>query len=135
MDALIYTRDKQEYQKLAGILVEEAGVVTVHRGEPEGDLQYFDSSLHCDADLRYRYDLIITACDDLTCLRLIRKWRAVSETVQIIWITGDERYMKDAFHYFVFDCFTRPYDEERVRHAVRHVLPRCPYRYQWQFGP
>ena len=123
MDALIYTRDEQEYQTLARILTEEAGVVDVHHGDPDAEVRF-----------QYDYDLMIVACDDPTCLRLVRKWREISETLQVIWITEDERYMKDAFHYFVFDCFTRPYNEERVRHAVRHVLPRCSYRYRWQFG-
>ena len=124
MDALIYTRDDREYQTLKRILAEEAGVADVHRGDPGTGNQY-----------RHDYDLIIVACDDQTGLRQIRKWKEVNEAIQIIWIAEDDYYMKEAFQFFVFDCFTRPYDESRVRFAIRYVLPRCLNRHHWQFGP
>ena len=124
MDALIYTSNDQEYQVLEEILAEEAGVVNVHRGDPDTDRQY-----------HYPYDLVIAACEDEKSLRQIRRWKEASDIVQIIWITEDAQNLKNAFKYFVFDCFTRPYDEARVRLAIRHVIPRCPRRHCWTFGP
>ena len=125
MNALICSPNDHEYRLLEKILEDEADVVNIHRARPPDPDGLYDRD----------YDLIIVACEDETGLRHIREWKEQDDRIQIIWIIEDYKYMKDAFGHSVFDCFQRPYDDGRVRHAIRHVLPKCQRRYQWQFGP
>ena len=124
MRALIYTSNDLEYQSLERILEDEAEVVNIHYGHPDAR-ELNDEN----------YDLVIIACDDDSGLQKMQEWKEQDSDVQIIWIANDEKYLKDAFKHSAFDCFTRPYEESRVRHAIRTVLPKCRNRFYWQFGP
>ena len=121
MDALAYTRDDLEYMRLRQILKEEAGLIDVNRGSP-GEGKPLGTG---------NYDLVIVALEGDEGSRTVEEWSSADSQTQVIWISNNEDHLKEAFRYHIYDCIMRPYKEDRVREAIRSVLPKCPGRYRW----
>lgn len=123
MDALIYTRDDEEYATLARILREEAGPIDLFRDPLDGHGHY-----------EYAYDIVVSALEGAQGMIQVEEWTNRYPDVQVLWITGDPYFAGVAIRQRAGDFITRPYGEDRFRQAVRRALPNCVRRNQWHFS-
>ena len=124
MDAVIYTRDGEEFETLGQILREEAGLINVYR-DP------LDGHRHLD----HAYDIVVVALEGAEGMEVVMEHRDRHPDSQIIWITSDRYFAGVAIRKHVFDFILRPLEEERFRQSVRDGIPRCLNRTCWTYRP
>ena len=124
MEAVIYTKDDEEYRAFSNIMEKEAELIDIYRDPLDGFCHY-----------EHEYDLAVVALEGA---RGMNEVQAISEhypDTQIIWITSDGDFASVAIHRHIHDFIVRPFTEERFAKSVRDVLPKCPHRYEWHFSP
>ena len=124
MEAVIYTKDDEEYRAFSNIMEKEAERIDIYRDPLDGFCHY-----------EHEYDLAVVALEGA---RDMNEVQAISEhypDTQIIWITSDGDFASVAIHRHIHDFIVRPFTEERFPKSVRNVLPKCLHRYEWHFSP
>ena len=122
MNAVIYTKDNQEYLSMAEILREESDRMDVFR-DP------LDGHGHCD----YPYDVVVVALEGARGMNTVLEWSERYPNTGIIWLTSDADFVKTAFRRHLSDFLVRPFDEGAFRESVREVLNGSP-RWKAQRG-
>ncbi len=123
MDAIIYTRVKEEYEFLRETLLEEVKIINIEWAVQEEGCR------------DYAFDLLVTTMEPEEAFDIIEQHQEKTYDIQIIMICDDSSGMREAFHYHVFDYCVRPLDMERLRRDFREVVPKCPRRYEWYYDP
>ncbi len=120
MDAIIYTKDDEEYGLFKGILEKEAGLIDVERHIFNGHKRY-----------DYGYDVVIVAVDGAEGMEVMLEYAERFKDTNIIWITSDPYFCKSAIRCHIYDFIERPYTEKRIRQSIHDVIPKCPNRNVW----
>ena len=123
MDAIIYTRDDREYELCKMTLEREAGLIDVERAVLNGHKRY-----------DYEYDVVIVALEGAEGMEVVLEYSERFADTNIIWITSDPFFAGTAIRRHIYDFIERPYDEERIRNAIKEVIPLCPNRNRWHFA-
>lgn len=110
MDAVIFTKIRQEYETLSEILANELPGITVNQGRIDG---------HCHAE--HKYDLVIIGIDGAQGMELVCNYREIFDCTPVIWITNDPYFAGVAIRMRIFDFIVRPLVETRFRETVRKL--------------
>ena len=117
LDAVIYTRDDQEFEDMKRILQEEHEGIRVERDPMDGHGHY-----------GYAYGIVVAAIDGARGMEIVLEWSKRYKKTPIIWITSDPDFAGMAIRRHIFDFIIRPYTESRFRDAVREAIRRAPQR-------
>ena len=104
MDAVIYTKDDTEYNRLSTALQEESELMDVYRDPLDGH-GHFD----------YAYDMVVVALEGAQGMETVLEWSRRYPDTQIIWITSDRYFAGMATRQHIHDFILRPYQVEQIR--------------------
>ena len=122
MNAVIYTKDDQEYLSMAEIMREESDRMNVYRDPLDGHGHY-----------DYPYDVVVVALEGAKGMNTVLEWSERYPDTRIIWVTSDSDFLKVAFRKHLSDFLIRPIDEADFRQSVRNTLHSPPgRRVRWQ---
>ena len=124
MEALVYTKDDSEYEKIRTMLEAEAGLIDVYR-DPLNGHNYFS----------HEYDIVVVALNGARGMELVLEYSRRFDMTLVVWITDDPYFAGTAIREHIYDFIERPYDDDRLRETIRAVIPRCPNRYKWVYDP
>ena len=124
MEALVYTKDDSEYEKIRTMLEAEAGLIDVYR-DPLNGHNYFS----------HEYDIVVVALNGARGMELVLEYSRRFDMTLVVWITDDPYFAGTAIRQHIYDFIERPYDDETLRETIHSVIPRCPNRYKWVFDP
>ena len=124
MEALVYTKDDNEYEKIRTMLEAEADLIDVYR-DPFSGHNYYS----------HEYDIVVVALNGARGMELVLEYNRRFDKTQVIWITDDPYFAGTAIREHIYDFLERPYDDEKLRETIHSVIPRCPNRYKWVFDP
>ena len=124
MEAVIYTKDDEEYQSICDILEKEAELIDIYRDPLDGFCHY-----------EHEYDLVVVALEGARGMNEVEAISGRHPDTQIIWITSDADFASVAIRRHIHDFIVRPFTKERFAKSVKEVLPKCPHRYEWRFIP
>lgn len=110
MDAVIYTKDEQEYEMLSGILADEMPGAVAWPGPMDGHYH-----------MEKRYDVAVVGVDGAQGMELVCKYRELYGSTLVIWITDDRYFAGVAIRTHIFDFIVRPLEGLRFREAVRRI--------------
>lgn len=111
MNAVIYTKDNQEYLSMAEILREESDRMDVFR-DP------LDGHGHCD----YPYDVVVVALEGARGMNTVLEWSERYPNTGIIWLTSDPYFARIAFQRHLSGFLVRPFHEAEFREAVGYAI-------------
>lgn len=111
MNAVIYTKDDQEYASLAAILRDESDQMDVFRDPLDG----FN---HCD----YPYDVVVVALEGARGMNEVLDWSERYPNTGIVWITSDPDFVNTAFRRHLSGFLTRPFNEDEFREAAGYAI-------------
>ena len=121
MEALIFTRDNNEYDNIKQLLEAESSVIDVYR-DPLNGHNHFE----------YEYDIVIVALNGAQGMELVLEYSRRFDDTHIIWITDDPYFAGTAIRRHIYDFIERPYDSEKLRSVVREAVQLCPNRNVWK---
>ena len=121
MDAIIYTRDDEEYDLFKSILESEARRIAVKRDELNGHKRY-----------DHEYDVVIVALEGAEGMEVVLEYAQRFSDTNVIWLTSDPFFAGTALRNHIYDFIRRPFDKERIVQSIREVIPRCPNRNFWR---
>jgi len=124
VEALVYTEDSSEYEKIKSMLENEAELIDVYR-DPLNGHNYFS----------HEYDIVVVALNGARGMELVLEYSRRFEMTLLIWITDDPYFAKTAIRQHIYDFLERPYDDGKLCETIRSVIPRCPNRYKWVYDP
>lgn len=110
MDAVVFTKSRNEYELLAWILADELPGIQVSRGSMDG---------RCH--LEKRPDIVVAGADGAQGMELVWIYREHFPDSLVIWITEDPYFAGAAIRAHIFDFIVRPLAESRFREAVRRL--------------
>ena len=122
LDAVIYTVDEEEYEKLRLILMDEGFLV-------------FRDPLDGFGHFEYGYHLVVVALEGARGMEVVKSWSEKYQNTQIIWITSDPYFAGVALERGIHDFILRPYTPERFQRSVEKAKPRCLPGRLWHFAP
>ena len=122
MEALIYTKDDSEYEKLKTMLLTEAPSIGVFR-DPLNGHNYFSRE----------YDVVIIALNGAQGMELVLEYSRRFYDTRIIWITDDPYFAGTAIRQHIYDFFQRPYDDAQLANTVREAVQKCPNKNVWKY--
>ena len=122
MDAIVYTRDDNEYNLIKTTLENEAGLIDVDR-HPLNGHKRFD----------HGYDVAVVALKGAEGMEVMLEYAGRFPDTNIIWITEDPFFAGIAIRNHIYDFIERPYSKERLEQSIRDVIERCPNRNRWFF--
>ncbi len=121
MEAVIYTKDNDEFSQLESILQEER--ITVSRDPLDGFGHY-----------ERGYGLVIVALEGAEGMIAVRNWSEMHRDAKIIWITSDSYFAGEAIERHIHDFIVRPYERERLRASIRRIQGPIASGNIWHFG-
>ncbi len=124
MEALVYTKDDNEYEKIKTMLESEAELIDVYR-DPLNGHNYFS----------HEYDIVVVALNGAQGMELALEYSRRFDMTLLIWITDDPYFAGTAIRQHIYDFIERPYDDGKLRETIRSVIPRCLNRYKWVYDP
>lgn len=110
MDAIIYTKSRQEYEMLSRILEHELPGVMISQGIMDGSF-----------NLEHEYGIAVVGVNGALGMELVCKYRELYGSTLVIWITDDSYFAGVAIRTRIFDFIVRPFEETRFREAVRRI--------------
>lgn len=78
MDAVVFTKSRQEYGMLSGILADESPGMRVSQGSMDGHYH-----------LEHKYDIVVVGVDGAQGMELVCAYRERFGDALVIWITDD----------------------------------------------
>ena len=123
MNAVIYTRDNEEYSVIKRLLGGEADISEIHRAVLDGHGHY-----------AVRYDIAIIAIDGAEGMEIMLEVNDRYPDTQIIWITEDKNFAGMAMRRHICGFIPRPYSEDTVSAAVREAARMSDKNTTWHFG-
>ena len=96
MDAVVFTKSRQEYGMLSGILADESPGMRVSQGSMDGHYH-----------LEHKYDIVVVGVDGAQGMELVCAYRERFGDALVIWITDDPYFAGVAIRTHIFD-FHRP---------------------------
>ena len=123
MNAVIYTRDNEEYSVIKRLLGGEADISEIHRAVLDGHTHY-----------AVRYDIAIIALDGAEGMEIMLEVNDRYPDTQIIWITEDKNFVGMAIRRHICGFIPKPYSEDTVLAAVREAAERLKKNTTWHFG-
>lgn len=124
MEALVYTKDDNEYEKIKTMLESEAELIDVYR-DPLNGHNYFS----------HEYDIVVVALNGAQGMELALEYSRRFDMTLLIWITDDPYFAGTAIRQHIYDFIERPYDDGKLLETIRSVIPRCLNRYKWVYDP
>ena len=111
MDAVVFTKSRQEYGMLSGILADESPGMRVSQGSMDGHYH-----------LEHKYDIVVVGVDGAQGMELVCAYRERFGDALVIWITDDPYFAGVAIRTHIFDFIVRPLAESRFRETVRKLM-------------
>lgn len=121
VEALIFTRDNNEYNNIKQLLETESSLIEVYRDPLNG---------HCH--FNHEYDIVVVALNGAQGMELVLEYSRRFDDTHIIWITDDPYFAGTAIRQHIYDFIERPYDTERLKNAVHEAIQLCPNRNVWK---
>ncbi len=121
MEALVYTSDDKEYEKIKDLLEAGSDLAEVYR-DPLNGHNYFS----------HEYDVVVVALNGAQGMELVLEYSRRFEDTRIIWITDDQYFAKTAIRRHIYDFIERPYDDERLNGSVLEAIRQCPNKHVWK---
>ena len=113
MDAIVYTRNDDEYDLIKTTLENEAGLIDVDR-HPLNGHKRFD----------HGYDVAVVALKGAEGMEVMLEYVSRFPDTNII-------FAGIAIRNHIYDFIERPYSKERLKHSIHDVIERCPNRNRW----
>ena len=123
MEAIVYTRNDDEYDLIKTTLENEAGLIDVDRHPLNGHTR-FD----------HGYDVAVVALKGAEGMEVMLEYASRFPDTNVIWITDDPFFAGIAIRNHIYDFIERPYSKERLEQSIRDVIERCPNRNRWFLG-
>ena len=123
MEAIVYTRNDDEYDLIKTTLENEAGLIDVDR-HPLNGHKRFD----------HGYDVAVVALKGAEGMEVMLEYASRFPDTNVIWITDDPFFAGIAIRNHIYDFIERPYSKERLEQSIRDVIERCPNRNRWFLG-
>ena len=120
MEAIVYTRDDNEYNLIKTTLENEAGLIDVDRHPLNGHKRYDRG-----------YDVAVVALKGAEGMEVMLEYAGRFPDTNVIWITDDPFFAGIALRNHIYDFIERPYAEERLKQSIRDVIEQCPNRNRW----
>ena len=121
MEAIVYTKDDEEYALLKGLLEDRALAAEVLRAENDGHKRYDRS-----------YDIVIVALEGAEGMEVVLEYSKRFPDANIIWVTSDRYFAGTAMRSRVCDFVERPYEPGRIGDSITKAVNNCPDRYEFQ---
>lgn len=121
MEAVVYTKDNEEFSQVESILREES--IAASR-DPLDGFGHYD----------YGYGLVIVALEGAEGMIAVQNWSEMHRDAKIIWITSDPYFAGEAIERHIHDFIVRPYDRERLRASIRRLHASGSNGHIWHFG-
>ena len=120
MEALVYTKDNAEYERLETLLREEG--FSAVRDPLDGHGHY-----------EFAYPLVVVALEGAKGMNVVREWRSRYDGTQIIWITGDPYFAGVAMEQRIHSFIGRPYEENQLRRSIQSAKNKETGIRHWHF--
>ena len=101
MEALVYTKDDSEYEKIRTMLEAEAGLIDVYR-DPLNGHNYFS----------HEYDIVVVALNGARGMELVLEYSRRFDMTLVVWITDDPYFAGTAIRQHIYDFIERPYNPQ-----------------------
>jgi len=111
MNAVIYTRDNNEFEALKEMVVKACGPDSVSRAELSGHKIY-----------RVVYDIVIVTLDGAEGMEVALEYTMRFPGTRVIWISNDPYFAAMALRNHIYDFVTRPFDESWLEHSIREAV-------------
>ena len=122
MEAIVYTRDDEEYNLIRTILEREAELIDIDRHPLNGHKRYDRG-----------YDVAVVALDGAEGMEIMLAYAERFPDTNIIWITDDRFFAGIALRNHIYDFIERPYGTDRLEQSIRDVIPKCVNKNRWVF--
>lgn len=122
MEAIVYTRDDEEYNLIRTILEREAELIDIDRHPLNGHKRYDRG-----------YDVTVVALDGAEGMEVMLAYAERFPDTNIIWITDDHFFAGIALRNHIYDFIERPYGADRLEQSIRDVIPKCVNKNRWVF--
>ena len=113
MDALVYTKDDDEFEKIKTMLRSEADQIEVQR-DPLNGHSYFS----------HGYDIVVVALNGAQGMELVLEHSRRFDNTLVIWITDDQYFAGTAIRQHIFGFLERPYDDVRLSDTIKKAVLR-----------
>ena len=123
VEALVYTKDDSEYDKIKCLLETESSIIDVYR-DPLNGHSYFS----------HEYDIVVVALNGAQGMELVLEYSRTFDDTHVIWITDDPYFAGTAIRQHIYDFIERPYDSERLKGAIHEAIRLCPNRNVWKYN-
>ena len=123
VEALVYTKDDSEYDKIKHLLETESSLIDVYRDPLNGHSYY-----------SHEYDVVIVALNGAQGMELVLEYSRRFDDTHIIWITDDPYFAGTAIRQHIYDFIERPYDTERLKGTIHEAVQMCPNRNVWKYN-
>ena len=114
MDALVYTKDDTEFEKIKTMLESETEQITVHR-DPLNGHSYFS----------HGYSIVVVALNGAQGMELVLEYSRRFGDTLVIWITDDPYFAGTAIRQHIYEFLERPYDDVRLRGTIKKAIQRA----------
>lgn len=122
MDAIIYTRDDNEYETIKGLLERESTHMDVCRHPLDGHKRY-----------DHGYDVVVVAIKGAEGMEVVLAYSERFPDTKIIWITEDPFFAAIALRNHIHDFIERPYTWEKMENSIREAIKQSPNKNRWVF--
>ena len=122
MEALVYTKDDNEYDKIKQLFEAESSLVDVYRDPLNGHGYY-----------SHEYDVVVVALNGAQGMEFVLEHNRRFDDTHIIWITDDPYFAGTAIRQHINEFIERPYDNERLKAAIHEAIRLCPNRNVWKY--
>lgn len=112
MNTVFYTKSKDEYQMMSGVMLEEVPDTVPYHLEPDGFFRFMDC------------DMAVIALDGALGMETVLECCRRYPKAVIVWVTDDKYFAGMAIRNHIFDFILRPLTEERFMETVRNVARR-----------
>ncbi|MBQ9483213.1 MAG: hypothetical protein IJU82_03395 [Ruminiclostridium sp.] len=114
MDALVYTKDDTEFEKIETMFRSETEHIDLYR-DPLNGHSYFS----------HDYNIVVIALNGAQGMELVLEYSRRFDNTLVIWITDDPYFAGTAIRQHIYEFIERPYDDTKLRKVIKSALRRC----------